>query len=140
MPKYLNNSNSHMQIVGTDGNISTLAPGRTIETYLHYDIADLTKISDSPIYNPLVSLDKIVSTGVGDDQEIEIAAGTNRIEIINKTESEASVFWGAVTNTPSTVVPAGTMRIFSDIKGLADKLIVQFGAAVADNFYVIQTR
>ena len=140
MPKYKNSSATHLQIIGKNGNTETLAPGREIETYLYYTLPGLAQVSDLPRYNPLISSEEITSDGEADDQEIVISTITNRIEIINKTESDISVFWGAVTNTPATVVPAGTLRIFSDIKGLVDKLIAKFPVAITGGFWVIQAR
>lgn len=139
MPTYRNDSiSTYFLIENLYGIKQRIAPGESIETYRNHLSADLTKTSDNPVYNLLVASESVTSSGEGDDQEVEVESETVKIEIINKTEVDATVFLGSASNTPGIVVPESTFRTIENIDKKIDSLIIRFPASVSSGFTVQQ--
>ena len=139
MPEYRNDGAQGHMVINTAGSRVLVAPGESVETYRIYDLDGLTKTADTPRYNPMVANNMITAAGA-EDIEVAVGAETDNIAIINKDTSDVTVFWGSADNTPGTVVPGETVRTFSEIKGLAAKLVVRTTGVIATGkLFVMQT-
>lgn len=138
MPKYRNDGSQYHQIEDTNGNIVPVGPGETIETYRIYDLSSLTKLSDAPRWNPVLAVDALSSTGVGDDQSVNVAAGAEKIELINRSGVSVTVFLGTAANAPGITLPGWSRKSLAGFRGRVAQLALQFADAVDDGVVVTQ--
>ncbi len=138
MPTYRNDGNNSVVVKDTFDKSQSLKSGESIETYTFYNIDDLVKTSDDPLYNPVVSNTDVVSTGVGDDKTETLSSTTEYVKIWQVTDANVSVFFQNADNTPAASVlrPGDSANIC--LNDYAEQIVMQFSAAGSCN--VIQSK
>jgi len=130
MPTYRNDGSVNIYIKDTVDALITLKPGDTIQSYEIRTDSGLTKTADTPYYNPLVDRHSETSTGVGDDQTVELdVSNTSYIKVWKVTGGPVSVFFQAKVNTPAVAVLRAGDSFVTGIKKNVGQLILEFAAA-----------
>ncbi|MEA3272335.1 MAG: hypothetical protein U9P90_01555 [Patescibacteria group bacterium] len=116
-------------VKNTDGNIVSVSPSETVETYFDQSsLSDLTETLASPYYNPVLATTYLSGASTG---EVALNALTDELEIYNKSSATISVFLTAGANNP-IVVPANASRAIDDIKNKSvGNVLFQFSSTVA---------
>ena len=127
MPTYKNESGTVREVLNIHGNLDYIRQGETVETEDFISYNGYVKISDEPLYNPIVAHSSIVSTGIGDDQELDVSDGTKYIKIWEITGGPVTFFWHALGNVPGLELDKNQECIF-ELKDRAEKLIFQFAS------------
>lgn len=127
---YRNDSGNVYMLKDTDGNPTPVYQGSTIQTYHVYNKPGLTKIADTPYFNPIVTRHSVSSTGPGNDQTVDIGIdATTHIYIYKVSGATVTVFYEATANTPAVAILREGDHYRADHGGLVDQLILQFSAA-----------
>jgi hypothetical protein len=112
----------------SNGQTKLIRPGETIETvYIPADTG-MTKIADTPYYNPLGARYSVTSTGVGDDKTVTLDVSLKYLYIY-KVTATVSVFYASTSNTPAVAILRAGDRYQHDLDGRADQLVLQFASA-----------
>jgi len=132
MPVYTNNTSVTIteDIENEHGVRSKIKiqPGKSKTTEFILLDAGLTEDSAAPYYNPLMRVNNVTSTGVGDDQTVAISRETKLLIIYNSSDVGVDVFLRALANTPSLPVPSNSVREIS-VGCNVNQLVCQFSAA-----------
>jgi hypothetical protein len=130
MPTYRNDTEVAHQIEDLNGEGQIVLPGDSIQTYQMLDIPGITLTNAAPYFNPSEGVHDVTSTGPGDDKTIIFDPSTDEIEIWNESEADITCFLRATANTPGLKILANSIRNISELKGLADRVVLQFTVAV----------
>ena len=140
MPTYKNNSTGKKFLVkNLIGNNQMVGPGESIETYRTYNLTDLDETSASPLFEPIISSDSVTSSGAEDPQEITVDSEAVKIEIINKSAIDLSVYYHTDETEPA-ICPANSIMNLTEFKGTVAVLVLGFSASVASGVTVVQWR
>jgi hypothetical protein len=102
-----------------------IVPGETYRTEYVLTDSNLTEVSEAPYYNPLMAIHTVLSTGVGDDQTIQISRETKLVSIFNNSSALVNVFLRSLSNLPGLPAFANTQREIS-VGCNVDQIIFQF--------------
>lgn len=133
MPTYRNTTDTVIkeQVINHNGvrvNLEFPA-GKDTETIYIVSNAGLTKISDVPVYNPLqAETTTVTSTGVDDDQEVDIHLYTKTVSIFNNSSVLVNAYINGTFNSPPLLCHPNTERIIKS-GGSIDKLVLVFASA-----------
>jgi hypothetical protein len=132
MPVYTNNTSNTIteKVENEDGVRSTIKiePGKSKRTEFVLLDANLTEDDPAPYYNPLMRTQSVTSTGVGNDQTIQISRETKIVAIHNNSAADVTAFLRSTSNTPGIPVPNNTLREIS-VGCNVDQIVLQFTAS-----------
>jgi hypothetical protein len=132
MPVYTNNTSNTIteKVENEDGVRSTIKiePGKSKRTEFVLLDANLTEDDPAPYYNPLMRTQSVTSTGVGNDQTIQISRETKIVAIHNNSAADVTAFLRSTSNTPGIPVPNNTLREIS-VGCNVDQIVFQFTAS-----------
>lgn len=132
MPVYTNNTSVTIteDVENEDGVRAKIKiqPGKSKTTEFVLLDAGLTEDSAAPYYNPLMRVNNVTSTGVGDDQTVAISRETKLVIIYNSSDADIDVFLRALANIPSLPVPSNSVREIA-VGCNVNQLVCQFSAA-----------
>ncbi len=125
MPIYRNDNNAPYLMRDTSGNTRTVVPGESIQSLRIYDYPGLTLLSETPYYNPVLSLDE-VSFAKAEKQEVAVnVSETRKILVYNVTGCEVSVYLQSIANAPglhSALGSGDTLEV--DVDHNASKVVL----------------
>jgi hypothetical protein len=132
MPVYKNETDEMIveEVESSDGQRFKvkIAPGETKTTEYVLTDSGLTTVSETPYYNPLMTTHSVSSTGVGDDQTIQISRETKLVSIFNASSVQVNAFLRSTDNLPGLPVFGNTQRDIS-IGCNVDQIVFQFAAS-----------
>lgn len=131
MPTYRNDSVNSYRILNSNNVQQVVQPGESAQTYQLLTLSGMTKTAEAPYFNPSDGVHEISSTGPGDDKTINLNSNTNEIELWNEGTADITCFLRATANTPGFKVLASSIRNISGLKDHADKMVLQFSAAIS---------
>ncbi len=104
MPIYKNETSNTVGVVDIGGCMQMLAPGEQMETYGNYP--GLTKIADTPMFNPVIASDATISGTSGD---VTLNSATIKVRVYSdKFNPVITMFRGSTDNTPGEPIYPGT--------------------------------
>lgn len=103
-------------------------PGETKTTEYILTDGNLTEVTAAPYYNPLMTTHTVTSTGVGDDQTINISRETKLVSIFNNSNVQVTAFLRSTSNLPGLPVFANTQREIS-VGCNVDQIVLQFASS-----------
>ena len=132
MPVYKNETEEIIveEVESSDGqrfNVK-INPGETKTTEFVLTNANLTEVTAAPYYNPLMTTHSVSSTGVGNDQTIQISRETKLVSIFNATTVQVNAFLRSTDNLPGLPVFGNTQRDIS-VGCNVDQIVFQFAAS-----------
>ena len=133
MPTYTNNTAAKVtaSYVNADGTVIDMIfeAGETKQTIYKIVNASLTTDAETPYYNPQTAAPQTVtSSGVGNDQTIDIDLYTRKLVIWNSSNVLVTLFFEATANTPGLLIyPQASKTI--ELNHNVDQLVLQFAAA-----------
>lgn len=134
MPVYKNTSDRKVNVLGDISAFGpkTLEPDETITTEFILDhIQELTRLSDLPMYNPLVRTQNITFAAENDIQSVNILYQSTRVITISDiTTTSLEVYLSSMENQPPFIVYPGDILSF-ECKKKIDKLYIKSGSAGA---------
>jgi len=132
MPTYRNDSENTYQILNSNNEQQVVIPGDSVLTFQILDLSGMTKTAEAPYFNPVPAsgVHDVISTGPGDDKTINLDSATDEIEIWNESSADITCFLRAAANTPGLMILENSVRNISALKNQADKVVLQFSAAV----------
>jgi len=120
MPTYRNDSGERLVIAG-----QTVEPGQKIETNVYYYIEGLTKITDEPYYNPVVSSGKLtLSEGAEDTIEIPESLSERFSVDVYVSSGEIELRINSTDSTPM-ILSAGSRHSEKCMSRIIDKLYIK---------------
>jgi hypothetical protein len=123
MPTYKNETT---ELVATEG--IRFEPGQMHMTTLILTDPRLTKLSDEPFYNPTAAIHPLVSSGVGDDQEVILDPKTREIRVWKVLGATVNVFLNSLDAHSSAKLGEDYETEIRLVRGRVSKVIVQFSA------------
>ena len=102
------------------------APGETHATYEILSNPLLTKLLDSPYYNPTAAIHSLISTGPGDDKTVTLNTGTTEILIWKITGATVSVYLNHTDAGLTIALPEGYEVTLPELKGRVTQIILKF--------------
>ena len=126
MPTYRNDGPEEITVEETDGRVEfnkTLKPGEQAETWRYYDNPDLTKLSDSPMYNRVVGRQTVTLSATPQDVPISLNADWVLIYAIT---GAVTAYRQSADNTPAEYAAHtdDDPKIQIPAKATFDKLVV----------------
>lgn len=123
MPTYKNESPQQHTLELWNGSLQVVCPGETVQTKKYYDLADVTKLSDTPIYNRVVDRHAVTATVGG--VAVSISLTTARV-LVERITGTISVYRQATTNTPAELTDRTSKDLIAIIpaNALYDQLVV----------------
>lgn len=132
MPVYKNETANVIteNVEDTDGKRRTIKfePNEQKTTDFVLLDSNLTEVSAAPYFNPLMRTQTATSTGVADDQTVQINRETKKIVIYNSSSAEVTCFLRALANTPGLPVPSNSIREIN-VGCNVDQIVLQFTAS-----------
>ena len=138
MPIYKNNTDDRIVETLKDSHGALISfefePGQSITTEYILLNANLTEVAEAPYFNPLQAATHVVtSTGVGDNQTVQINRLTKMISIYNSGSAIVDIYIRSLSNTPPLKAYPSTQRLIS-VGGNVDQLICVFPSE--DTIYI----
>ena len=131
MPTYRNDGNAVEIVTDIYGARKPIEPGQTVQTYEVLALANFTKTSDLPYWNPITAVTAKSSNGPGDDQERNLDADTVWVKVWKVSQAEVSIYLQDKANLPAiAVLQPGDKTVFK-VAGRASKLVLAYSAAGA---------
>ena len=129
MPTYRNDTAGNIVIENINGQIQSVAPAGTVESYI-VGHSVLTLVSDDPYYNPIIERHSVSSTGAADPQEVELSGLSGEwILIDDVTGGPVTVYLQSTSNTPAVAVLSAGESFVCQSGNKADALVLTFDAA-----------
>lgn len=126
MPTYRNDSSGVLQITDIWGNVVLIPSSLSVESY-HFNVhAGFTKISDEPLWNPVLARHQVSSSGPGDDQVIQLHSAVRYILIWKVSGAEVSAFLQSIENAPALALLGEDQSWVSQIDSRASQLVLRF--------------
>jgi hypothetical protein len=105
MPTYRNDSTSKsFSLVDVNGNVVTVIPGMSVQTYERVVDDDITLTSELPIYNPCLA-----SYSPTSGELKTLNEDTDYLKVTNLSDQNITVFLQAASNSPGILV--GTKEV-----------------------------
>jgi hypothetical protein len=118
MPTYRNDSTSKsFSLVDVNGNVVTVIPGMSVQTYERVIDDDMTLTSESPVYNPCLA-----SYSPTSGELKSLNEDTDYLKISNLSDKNVTIFLQATSNTPGLLVGAGKIERIPDSGSMNDKI------------------
>lgn len=121
MPTYKNNT---LYAVAEKG--IHFAPGETHKTEYTLSDARLTKLLDTPYYNPTIAIHDLTSTGPDDDKTVTLNASTTEIMIWKIVGATVTVYLNDVDAGVTVSLPEGYEIALNELKGRVIQVILVF--------------
>jgi hypothetical protein len=115
----------------------TFEPGETKQTQYVLTNGNLTLISETPYYNPVVTAEAVTSTGAVDDKTVSLNFDAHVLSIYNPSAILVTCFLQSKSNTPGLPIYPGAERLI-DLNHNCGQIILEFAAAAT--VYVEQRR
>ena len=130
MPTYRNDSENTYQILNSSNEQQIVIPGDSILTFQILDLSGMIKTAEAPYFNPVPASGVHDIISAGGDITINLDSDTDEIEIWNESSADITCFLRAAANTPGLKILENSVRNISALKDQADKVVLQFSAAV----------
>lgn len=127
---YRNDGSGTIIVTNSTGQPQAVRPGASISTsYVPAD-ANMTKTAETPYFNPIVARHIVASTGVGNDQVVDLNTDeTTHLLVWKVAGGNCSVFYESTSNTPAVAILRAGDQYQHDAGGRVDQLVLQFSAA-----------
>lgn len=124
MPTYKNESPQQHTLELWNGSLQVVCPGETVQTRKFYDLADVTKLSDEPLYNRVVARHSAVEAS-DEGTDVSISLDTARV-LIERITGTITVYRQSTSNTPAELADRTSKDLISifPANALFDNLVV----------------
>ena len=102
------------------------APGQTHKTDYILTDSRLTKLLDSPYYNPTLAIHSLISTGPDDDKTVTLNTNTTEVLIWKIVGATVSVYLNHTDAGLTIALPEGYEVTLPEIKGRVTTILLKF--------------
>jgi hypothetical protein len=130
MPTYRNDTGLPIYTTVKGGTVF-LTVGQTYVTEYILSDPNLTLVSATPYYNPLIDYHRVVSSGPGDDKTVSISLDSKKVRLLKINAAEVDIYLQSLSNTPPIIQDWGENDPMIDIEtdGKVSSMIIQFSAS-----------
>lgn len=137
MPTYINNSLKTFLIESATGRNERVEPGGQVETYLLAVPEGLEKVSDDPVFNPVVAVRADLAGTAEAGAIVDVPLSVDSVEVINLSSSGATMRLNHADNSPGFHLPAGSVFRRDGLEGRVNSLIFTFTGEVTPGDLIV---